>query len=136
MGLVLDTSILIDAERRGLDAQQMLVGLAPFKSDELAISTVSLMELAHGIVRSRTNAVRRIRVEFLEDVRSAVPTIYVSDEIALRAGEVDGALRQTGVTIGIADALIAATALQNKYAVATFNVRHFNAVPGLEVVEL
>lgn len=65
-----------------------------------------------------------------------MPMIAVNDEIALRAGEVDGALRQSGVTIGTADALIAATGLVSNYAVATFNVRHFRAVPRLEVVEL
>jgi len=136
VGLVLDTSILIDAERRGMDAKQMLIGVALSKSDEVSVSAVSLMELAHGIVRARTDAVRRVRVGFLHDLRAAVPAIPVSDEIAIRAGELDGLLRQGGVTIGTADALIAATALLNNDAVATFNVRHFQAVPGLQVVEL
>ena len=127
---------MIDAERRGLDAKQMLVGLALYKSAEFAVSAVSLVELTHGMVRARTEAVRRVRAGFLDDLRAAVPTIAVSDEIAIRAGELDGLLRQAGMTIGTADALIAATALLSNYVVATSNFRHFKAVPGLEMVEL
>ncbi len=136
MGLVLDTSILIDAERRLLDVDQMLEGLGRYDADECAVSSISLMELAHGLVRARTDAKRAIRAQFLDDLRAGISTIAVSDEIAIRAGELDGLLRQVGVTIGAADVLIAATALLNDYAVATFNVRHFKAVPGLAVVEL
>ncbi len=136
MGLVLDTSILIDAERRLLDVDQMLEGLGRYDADECAVSSISLMELAHGMVRARTDAKRAIRAQFLDDLRAGISTIAVSDEIAIRAGELDGLLRQVGVTIGAADVLIAATALLNDYAVATFNVRHFKAVPGLAVVEL
>jgi predicted nucleic acid-binding protein len=127
---------LIDAERRLLDVDQMLEGLGRYDADECAVSSISLMELAHGLVRARTDAKRAIRAQFLDDLRAGISTIAVSDEIAIRAGELDGLLRQVGVTIGAADVLIAATALLNDYAVATFNVRHFKAVPGLAVVEL
>lgn len=136
MGLVLDTSVLIDAERRLLDVEQMLEVLVGYDADECTISSVSLMELAHGMVRARSDEKRAIRARFIDDLRTGLSTIAVSDEIAVRAGELDGLLRQTGVTIGTADALIAATALLNNYAVATFNVRHFGGVPGLEIVEL
>ncbi len=136
MGLVLDTSILIDAERRLLDVDQMLEGLGRYDADECAVSSISLMELAHGLVRAGTDAKRAIRARFLDDLRTAISTIAVTEEIAIRAGELDALLRQAGVTIGTADALIAATALLNNYAVATFNVRHFKQVPALDVVEL
>jgi len=136
VGLVLDASILIDAERRLLDVDQMLEGLGRYDADDCAVSSISLMELAHGMVRARTDAKRVVRAQFLDDLRSGIPTIAVSDEIAIRAGELDGVLRRSGITIGTADALIAATALITHYAVATFNLRHFKAVPGLEAVEL
>jgi predicted nucleic acid-binding protein len=136
VGLVLDTSILIDDERRRLDVRQMLLGLALDKTDEFGVSAVSLMEPSHGIVRAKTSAARQVRETFLDDLRAAVPTIAVTDEIAIRAGEIDGTLRQAGLTIGMADAMIAATALVNRYAVATFNVKHFKVVPDLKVVEL
>jgi len=136
VGLVLDTSVLIDAERRLLAVDQMLEGLGRYDADECAVSSISLMELAHGLVRAGTDAKRAIRAQFLDDLRAGISIIAVSGEIAIRAGELDGLLRQVGVTIGAADVLIAATALLNDYAVATFNVRHFRLVPGLEVVEL
>jgi predicted nucleic acid-binding protein len=39
------------------------------------------------------------------------------------------------VTIAFEDLLIAATALQLGYGVATSNIRHFQVIPGLTVVQ-
>jgi predicted nucleic acid-binding protein len=40
------------------------------------------------------------------------------------------------VVIALPDLLIGATALHLGYAVATLNIRHFQLIPGLSVVQL
>jgi tRNA(fMet)-specific endonuclease VapC len=50
------------------------------------------------------------------------------------AGRIEGEQAEQGVTIAFEDLLIAATALQLGFGVATGNVRHFEHVPGLNVV--
>lgn len=115
----------------------MLEGLLSNSADFAAICAMSLMEFAHGTVRLPPMEAKRQRAEgFMEDIRLALPVIPVTDEFAVRVGRVDGQLRKADLTIGVVDVVIAATALEMSFAVATFNVKHFASVPHLEVFEL
>ena len=58
----------------------------------------------------------------------------VTIETARLAGRIEGDQAAHGVSIAFEDLLIAATALQLGFGVATGNVRHFQVVPGLSVV--
>jgi predicted nucleic acid-binding protein len=64
-----------------------------------------------------------------------VPVHPVTIETARLAGRVEGDQAAQGVTIAFEDLLIAATALELAFGVATGNVRHFQVVPGLTVVQ-
>lgn len=136
MGLILDTSYLIDAERRGLRVREMLAEVLRGGSQAIAVSAISLTELAHGATRAKSERGARIREGFLADVRTPVPVIPIVQEIAVAAGRLDGLLKKGGVTIGVSDALIAATALELSYSLVTLNEKHFRVVPGLDVMEL
>lgn len=134
MGLILDTSILIEAER---DGQSVEAVLARFTGGGLiAISTVTLMELSHGIARAKHERMRIERRRFLDAVRATIAVIPLDELLAIRAGLLNGQLAALGFTIGFADAIISATALSRGDSVATRNVRHFDVVPGLDVVGL
>jgi predicted nucleic acid-binding protein len=52
-------------------------------------------------------------------------SVAVDVPIARRAGRMFGELRSKGVTVGIADAIIAATALQFNTPLLTNNVEHY-----------
>jgi predicted nucleic acid-binding protein len=54
--------------------------------------------------------------------------------VALRAGQIDGENTAKGIRLALADLLIEVTALELGYGVATGNLRHFQMVPGLEIV--
>jgi len=56
--------------------------------------------------------------------------------IALRAGQLDGHNQARGVRVPLPDLLIGVTALELGYSVGTANLRHFQQVPGLSVVQL
>jgi len=53
MGLILDSSVLIAAERQGKNARQVLSALFQgIGQTDVGISVVTLIELAHGAVRA------------------------------------------------------------------------------------
>lgn len=93
MGLILDSTVVIDAERAGQTAYRLIEGLAE-GSTELAISVVTVLELAHGIARANTEIRRERPQRFLDDLLRAIPVHLVTIPIALRAGKIDGTLQQ------------------------------------------
>jgi tRNA(fMet)-specific endonuclease VapC len=135
MGLILDSSVLIAAERKGSNARQVLSEIAGQATrEDVALSVVTLIELAHGAARAQTPERRAMRQQFMQELTTALPVHPVTVPIALRAGQIDGESAAKSVRIALSDLLIGVTALELGYRVATANVRHFQAVPGLEVV--
>ena len=134
MGFVLDSSVLIAGERKGWQARQVIVHTAEHLHDEdLALSVITIMELAHGIARAGSSVRKAARSRFLEDL-AIVPPIYpISSAVALLAGKLDGESAAQGTRVGVADLLIGVTALHLGYGVATSNLRHFRMIPGLQV---
>jgi predicted nucleic acid-binding protein len=134
MGLILDSSVLISAERQGQNARQMLGALsAKVGHTEIAISVISLSELAHGAARADTPQRKAQRLQFIEEILTALPIEHVTVPVALRAGEIDGRNQAKGIRVPLADLLIGVTALELGYDVATSNLRHFELIPGLAV---
>jgi predicted nucleic acid-binding protein len=135
MGLILDSTTLLGAERNGLDARRALTQLMDkLGSTDVGISVVTTLEFAHGIARADTPERKAKRQAFLDDLLSAVPVYPVSLAIALRAGQIDGTRSAMGLRIALGDLLIGVTALETGFDVATANVRHFQMIPGLDVV--
>lgn len=137
MGLILDSSVLIAAERRGRNIRQMLTSIASTAGDiEIALSVVTLTELAHGAARADTAERKAKRRQFIEELLTALPIHPVTASVALSVGQIDGENQSQGVRIPLADLLIGVTALELGYGVATGNLRHFQMIPGLSVMQL
>jgi predicted nucleic acid-binding protein len=137
MGLILDSSVLIAAERKGRTARQVLLEIASrVGREDVAVSVVTLIEMAHGVARAETQQRREVRQQFLDELMIALPVHSVSVSVALRAGRIDGELAAQGVRLALADLLIGMTALELGYGVATGNLRHFQFIPGLKTVAL
>jgi predicted nucleic acid-binding protein len=69
MRLILDSSVLIKAERRGQNARQMLAAIARTAGNiDIAISVVTLIELAHGAARADTAARKANRQQFSQEL--------------------------------------------------------------------
>jgi tRNA(fMet)-specific endonuclease VapC len=137
MGVVLDSSVLIAGERRGESVRQILtrVRTAHWEVDS-ALSVVTIVELTHGIYRAKSEADRERRQAFSEELRRDMVVHPVTVEIAELAGRIEGEQAARGVSIAFEDLLIGATALHVGYEVVTLNVRHFQVIPGLSVVQL
>jgi predicted nucleic acid-binding protein len=135
MGLILDSSVLIAAERKGSNARQALSEIAQRAAGEdVALSVVTLIELAHGAARADTPQRKSMRRQFLNELMAAVPVHPVTIPVALRAGQIDGENAAKGTPLPLSDLLIGVTALELGYRVATGNPRHFKMVPGLGIV--
>ncbi len=137
MGVILDSSILITAERQGNNARQMLAAISSrLGNTEIALSVLTLLELAHGAARADTAKRKASREQFIQELLMALPVPPVTAAIALRTGQIDGLNQARGVRLSLADLLIGVTALELGYGVATRNVRHFRMISDLSVVEL
>jgi hypothetical protein len=120
--IVFDSDVLIWA-LRGNPAAAAAVEWAPLRR----ISVVSYMELIHGA--NDKEDLRGIQ-GFLGDL--GFHTIPLSQSIGQRASfymEVHG----LAVAMNPADALIAATCVENRLPLCTANVRHFRAVRELDL---
>jgi predicted nucleic acid-binding protein len=88
VGLILDTSILIESERRGEGVEDVLRRSRDLHGEiDVALSSVSAVELTHGIYRARTDADRVRRRVFVEGVFHDLITHPLTLEIAQLAGQ-------------------------------------------------
>ena len=136
MGLVLDSSVAIAAERRGDNVTQLLQQIVSATGNqEAVISSIGLTELVHGIYRAQTPQARARRESFIHELLDDVEVYPFTKDTALLAGKIDGEQQERGVTIPFSDLLIGATALLYGYSVFTVNTRHFRLIPGLSVLQ-
>jgi predicted nucleic acid-binding protein len=137
MGLILDSSVLITAERQGQTVREMLTEISSLAGNtEIAISVVTLIELAHGAARANTQERKAKRQQFIQDLLTALPIHPITVSVALRTGTIDGENQARGVRIPLSDLLIGVSALELGYSVATGNLRHFQLIPGLAVTQI
>jgi tRNA(fMet)-specific endonuclease VapC len=138
MGLILDSTVFIRAERRGESVRQVLTHVSNIldEDQEIGISVITLMELTHGVYRADTRERQAPRVRFVSDLERALPVYTITEDIAIKAGHIDAEAKKQGNTIALADLLIGATALDLGYAVGTSNYRHFKMIPNLKVIWL
>lgn len=128
MAVLIDTSILVNAERRGQSLDRAI------GDEDRAISVVTASELLHGVHRAQTGAGRARRSAFVEHVISTIEPLPITTAVARAHAEIWAELENDGNLIGAHDLWIAATALSHGMDVATANPRDFERVPGLNVV--
>jgi len=136
-GLVLDSSVLIAAERRQItldrtiEAVRKVVGEVP-----LVLSAVTIAEIGHGIYRASTAEIRGRRREYLDELKATIPIHPVTDATAEIVAEIGGEQAAKGINLPLGDLIIGSPALELGYAVGTGNVRDFARIPGLTIILL
>lgn len=131
MGVVLDTSVLVAAERRAVRFEALLESLG---EESVGVAAITASELLHGCHRASDAGVRARRAAFVDALLDAIPVLPFGLPEARRHAELWAELARTRSAIGPHDLLIAATALAQGHALVTINQREFSRVPGLRLV--
>ena len=133
MGKLVDTSVLIAADRGRLDLGELF---ERFVDEPLAVSAITCSELLHGVHRAVNEERRTRREAFVEALLARIP-VAPFDVIAARIhARVWAQTLAAGVQIGSHDLIIAATAMALGFEVITLDARSFPRIPGLSTVLL
>ena len=120
--MIVDTDVLIWYLRGNEQAQSVLTQNLPF-----SISVVTQMELLQGM-RSK----RELKILQQQWQKWSVSILHITPEISTRAMfYVQSYALSHGMQM--ADALIAATALQTGYRLLTANTKHYRFIPEIEI---
>jgi predicted nucleic acid-binding protein len=137
LGLMLDSSVLVAAERNKLTTPEAIRKVREAVGDiTIVICSLTVAELAHGIYRAETPERSRMRRQFLDELKAHVPVHSVTESTAEIIARIGAEQAAKGITLPLADLIIGACALELGYAIGTTNVRDFNRIPGLTVVPL
>jgi tRNA(fMet)-specific endonuclease VapC len=136
LGLVLDSSVLIAAERAKLTTPDVIKSIrASVREVRIVICALSVAELAHGIYRAGSPDRANQRRQFVDELKAQVPIHAITEATAEIVARIGGEQAAKGINLPLADLLIGASAMELGYAVATSNLRDFNRIPGLQVLK-
>jgi predicted nucleic acid-binding protein len=137
MGLVLDSSVIIAAERRGENVTQMLKQFRATTGDQHSvISAVGLTELIQGIYRAPTGQIRTRREALSANYSMTWKSICLPKRYRCWLAKSTESSEARGFVILFVDLLIGATALEVGYSLLTGNARRFKLIPGFTVTQL
>jgi predicted nucleic acid-binding protein len=121
--MIVDTDVLIDYFRGSEKAKFTLVENLPFR-----ISSITLMELMQG---SRNKQMLRLVEKQFKVWKVSV--VHTTEAISARAVQY---VREFSLshTVQVADALIAATVIEEGETLLTGNEKHFACIPALHIM--
>lgn len=130
MGVILDTSVLIEWERK---ARSLETYSASHPDEPVGLSVITATELLHGVHRADT-AVRRLkRSAFVEQILSSFPLYDFDLGVGRVYAELWATLERRGTRVSAHDLIIGATAISRGDTVLTLNRRDFGKIPGSSV---
>lgn len=124
--LLLDTSVLVDFLRKKDKEGTLLVKILR-AGYEPTISLITQTELYAG---KSVWWKRKARKE-LEDLLAGLEIIALDEEVSRLAGQIRAKYR-----LGIVDAIIAAEAITSRLPLVTLNIKDFEKVKGLKILEI
>lgn len=123
-----DTTLLIDAERGGVDLDAVVED-----DDDVAIAAITVAELLVG-ARLAAGKRREARRAYVDEIIALLPVIAYDRRIAGEHAELLVAVRRSGRPRGAHDLLIAATARATARTVITADREAFAGLPGVAVI--
>jgi tRNA(fMet)-specific endonuclease VapC len=113
LGLVLDSSVLIAAERRRLTAAETIESIQRAVGEvPIVLSVLTVAEIGHGIYRANNAELRQRRQRFFDELKATVPRHPVTDVTAEIIARIGGEQASRGVTLPMGDLIIGACALE------------------------
>lgn len=125
--LILDTTILVAAERAGAALETLLAD-----DDDVAIAAITAAELLVGVELSHGKGKER-RAALVENVLSSIPIEPYDLEVARTHATLLAHTRRSGRPRGAHDLVIAATALAHTRTVVSADPAGFAELPGVSL---
>ncbi|TXI44446.1 MAG: type II toxin-antitoxin system VapC family toxin [Methylophilus sp.] len=130
MRLMLDTNICIALIKQKPAA--VLKRFNDFQVGDICISSVTLAELRYGVAKSQFQEKNQAA---LDDFILPLEIMVFDESAASYYGALRASLEKKGTPIGAMDLMIGAHALSQNLTIVTNNVREFNRIPNLVVVD-
>jgi len=131
--VIIDTSVLVAAERGTLNLRDLLGRTG---NEDSGVTAITVSELLHGALRARDISERTRRLAVAEALLDGLSVYEFGVRDAQRHAELWVHLQRLGTPIGPHDMLIAATALARGEALLTLNRKEFDRVPGLRLIDI
>ncbi len=126
MKYLLDTCVISDFVKGN---EAVLIKIKQTPPTELAISTVTVMEIEYGL---KLNPARAKKIQTV--IGALLSTIHIlpySQQHAETTAEIRARLKKQGTPIGPYDVMISATALYQNLIMVTSNTKEFQRITGL-----
>lgn len=130
MGLLIDTTVIIEHERQSRSAATLL---ERWGDESITLAAITASEILHGVHRAESGRRRDVRRRFVETLLTGIPILPFTLDIARVHAHLWADLTERGEIIGTHDIMIAATALVHSHTIVTKNLRHFQRVRNLQV---
>jgi tRNA(fMet)-specific endonuclease VapC len=125
--LILDTTILIDAERHGRQIDRLIQD-----DDDVAIASVTVAELLVGVELADDRR-RGARSAFVRSVLDTIPIEDYDERVARAHASLLAHVRRAGAPRGAHDLIIAATAAAHDRLVVSTDETAFAHLPGVQL---
>lgn len=125
--LILDTTVLIDAERHGRRLDRLI-----HDDDDVAIAAVTAAELLVGVELADDRR-RPARSAFVRSVLDTIPIEDYNERVARTHASLLAYVRRTGSPRGAHDLIIAATAATHDRMVVSTDGTAFANLPGVHL---
>jgi len=120
--LIIDTDVLVWFYRGDKTAKEAVLNAVPFK-----VSVITYIELLEG-VRNK-NELGKLKKDFSD---WGVEILQVNENVSLKATALVEKYKLSH-SLGLADSLIAATALENNETLLTGNAKHYSYIKTLNI---
>ncbi len=128
MKYLLDTNICIELIRQ--KSQTLIKRLVACTPGEVAVSTITVAELAHGAQKS--SQVKKNQAA-LEQFLLPLEIVDFDQQASIVYGTIRATLEREGNIIGAMDMLIGAHALSMDLTLVTNNINEFQRIPNLKL---
>lgn len=99
---------------------------------DLATTYINLFELYHGAYKSSE---KQNNLQAILELTNRIEILNFSNDPVKKAGEILVKLEKEGKSIEFRDLFIGTIALVNNFAVKTKNIKHFNRIEGLIILD-
>ena len=129
MAIIIDADVIIKGERGNFDFK----GWLATQNEELEVAAITVAELWHGVERA-TLPHRARREKYIRTFLNGVSIRPYTQATAFEHARIWAVSEYSGKTVAPYDLIVAATALEHRSTLATFNQRHFENIDGLKVI--